>query len=171
MTKGFPLWLLLAALLALGLRSIQLDSRPMHNDEAVNAIKFRNLWEGAGYRYDPKRIPRPHPRLLHPRLGKTDPGPGISPASPKAACAPSPFSSASAWCLLLFLVSDGLGRNATLAAALLTAVSPVMVYYSRDYIHETLFVFFIFLALAAGWRYCQTGKIAWILLAGAATRR
>ena len=70
--------------------------------------------------------------------------------------------------LLLFLVSDGLGRNATLAAAFLTAVSPIMVYYSRDYIHETLFVFFIFLALASGWRYCQTGKIAWILLAGAA---
>ena len=70
MTKGFPLWLLLAALLALGLRSVQLDSRPMHNDEAVNAIKFRNLWEGPGYRYDPNRIPRPHPRLLHPGSGR-----------------------------------------------------------------------------------------------------
>jgi uncharacterized protein (TIGR03663 family) len=43
-----------------------------------------------------------------------------------------------------------------------------MVYYSRDYIHESLFVFFIFLAIASAWRYCQTGKIAWILLAGAA---
>ena len=59
MTKGFPLWLLLAALLALGLRSVQLDSRPMHNDEAVNAIKFRNLWEGPGYRYDPAEFHGP----------------------------------------------------------------------------------------------------------------
>ena len=25
----------------------------MHNDEAVNAIKFGKLWEGSGYKYDP----------------------------------------------------------------------------------------------------------------------
>jgi len=167
MTRGFPLWMLLAALLALGLRSVQLDSRPMHNDEAVNAIKFRNLWEGGGWRYDPHEFHGPtlaYSTLVWEKLTL---------AGDFARFTESRLRSLTVLfgvglVLLLCLVSDGLGRNATVAAALLTAVSPVMVYYSRDYIHETLFVFFILLALASGWRYCQTGKIAWILLAGAA---
>src|SRR5213078_2126931 len=45
--------LLLAIGLALLLRWPQLDARPMHNDEAVNAIKFRWLWEQGIYKYDP----------------------------------------------------------------------------------------------------------------------
>jgi len=167
MTKGFPLWMLLAALLALGLRSVQLDSRPMHNDEAVNAIKFRNLWEGPGYRYDPNEFHGP--TLVYSTLAWEK----LTLAGDFAHFTEIRLRSLTVLfgvglVLLLFLVSDGLGRNATVAAALLTAVSPVMVYYNRDYIHETLFVFFIFLALASGWRYCQTGKIGWILLAGAA---
>ena len=52
-------------------------------------------------------------------------------------------------------------------AALFTAVSPAMVFYSRYYIHEVLLVFFTFLALAAGWRYWRSRKIGWALLAGA----
>ena len=167
MTKGFPLWMLLAALLALGLRSVQLDSRPMHNDEAVNAIKFRNLWEGPGYRYDPNEFHGPtlaYSTLVWEKLTRAGNFAGFTESRLRSLTVLFGVGLV----LLLVLVSDGLGRNATVAAALLTAVSPVMVYYSRDYIHETLFVFFIFLALASGWRYCQTGKIAWILLAGAA---
>jgi uncharacterized protein (TIGR03663 family) len=167
MTKGFSLWLLLAALLALGLRTVQLDSRPMHNDEAVNAIKFRNLWDGAGYRYDPVEFHGPtlaYSTLVWEKLTLAGNFARFSEARLRSLTALFGVGLV----LLLFLVSDGLGPKATLAAALLTAVSPVMVYYSRDYIHETLFVFFSFLALASGWRYCQTAKIAWILLTGAA---
>ena len=39
--------------LALALWSLVLDQRPMHNDEAVNGIKFGQLWEHGGYKYDP----------------------------------------------------------------------------------------------------------------------
>jgi len=166
MTKSFPLWMLLAALLALGLRSVQLDSRPMHNDEAVNAIKFRNLWDGPGYRYDPNEYHGPtlaYSTLVWEKLTQAREFARFTEARLRSLTVLFGVGLV----LLLFLVSDALGRKATLTAALLTAVSPVMVYYSRDYIHETLFVFFIFLALAAGWRYCRTGKIAWILLAGA----
>ncbi len=52
-------------------------------------------------------------------------------------------------------------------AAILAAVSPAMVYYSRYYIQETLLVCLTFLVLAAGWRYVRTRKIGWIMLAGA----
>src|SRR4029077_6645648 len=69
---------------------------------------------------------------------------------------------------LLPLIADGLGRRATVCAAVLTAISPAMVFYSRYYIHEMLLVFFTFLALAAGWRYTRTRKIAWALVAGGA---
>src|SRR5664279_1517142 len=44
---------LLLAGLALALWSINLDQRPMHNDEAVNGIKFGQLWDHGGYKYDP----------------------------------------------------------------------------------------------------------------------
>lgn len=167
MTKGLALWMLLAALLALGLRSVQLHSRPMHNDEAVNALKFRDLWDSSRYQYDPNEFHGPtlaYSTLLWEKLTFARDFARFTETRLRSL----PVLFGVGLVLLLFLVSDALGRNATLAAAFLTALSPIMVYYSRDYIHETLFVFFIFLALAAGWRYSQSGKIAWILLAGAA---
>src|SRR5258708_39809834 len=60
--------------------------------------------------------------------------------------------------LLLPLVSDGLGRRGVVWAALFTAVSPAMVFYSRYFIHEMLLVFATFLALCAGWRYWRGGE-------------
>src|SRR3989475_4848453 len=45
--------LLFAIGIALALRCPRLDQRPMHNDEAVNAIKFGQLWEHGAYKYDP----------------------------------------------------------------------------------------------------------------------
>src|SRR5262249_21757682 len=45
--------LLLAACVALLLRFPLLDARPFHNDEAVNAVKFKQLWEQGTYKYDP----------------------------------------------------------------------------------------------------------------------
>src|SRR5438132_6630882 len=50
-----PLTALFILILALAfwLRCTRLDERPMHNDEAVNALKFGQLWEGNGYKYDP----------------------------------------------------------------------------------------------------------------------
>src|ERR1035441_10288423 len=137
MTRGFPLWVLLAALLALGLRSVQLDSRPMHNDEANNALKFRDLWEGHRYRYDPNEFHGPtlaYSTLLWEKLTLA----GDFARFTETRLRSLPVLFGAGLVLLLFLVSDGLGRIATVAAALLTAVSPFMVYYSRDYIHETL---------------------------------
>jgi len=53
MTRTVYLIVLLTAVLALVLRVPRLDQRPMHNDEAVNAVKFSQLWENGGYKYDP----------------------------------------------------------------------------------------------------------------------
>ena len=62
--------------------------------------------------------------------------------------------------LLLALVADGLGRRATVCAALLTAISPAMVFYSRYYIHEMLLVFFTAWTFVCFWRYANSGRAA-----------
>lgn len=154
-----------ATLLALVLRLPQLDRRPMHQDEAVHAIKFQELWETGRYVYDP--------RDFH--------GPTIYYAALPIAWVSGvhSFAKTSEWTfrlvtvifgvgliLLLPLVADGLGRAATAWAALLTAASPAFAFYSRYYIQETPLVFFTFAAIACGWRFLRSGKAIWALLAG-----
>jgi uncharacterized protein (TIGR03663 family) len=160
-----PALLLLIVIAALALRLPFLGERPMHNDEAVNGIKFGQLWEHGAYRYDPNE--HHGPSLIY----ATDALAGLTRAPDL-----DHFSEARlrlvavlfgvGLLLLLPLVADGLGRRATLWAALFTALSPAMVFYSRYYIHEIPFVFFAFLGLGAGWRYWRTRKIGWALVAG-----
>ena len=54
-----------------------------------------------------------------------------------------------------------IGFPAAFCAALLAAISPAMVYYSRYYIHETLFVLLTFCALLCAFRYGRQGGAAW----------
>jgi predicted membrane-bound mannosyltransferase len=68
--------------------------------------------------------------------------------------------------LLLLLAADGLGPGAAIFAAVLTAISPAMVFYSRYYIHEMLLVCFTFGAIVCGYRYAQSKSVGWILLTG-----
>jgi uncharacterized protein (TIGR03663 family) len=70
--------------------------------------------------------------------------------------------------LLLFpLVSRGVGRTAVAVAASLAAVSPVLTYYSRVYVQESLFVFFTVAFLIALGRYAQKPRVAPAICAGA----
>ncbi len=159
--------LVLMAALALTLWGLGLDVRPMHNDEAVNAIKFGQLWQGEGYKYDPNE--HHGPSLCYATL-----------ALSRLTGAPRDFDQftenrlrfttalfGAGLVLLLLLVADGLGRNAAVWAALFTVVSPAVVFYCRYYIHEALLVCFTFLAIVAAWRYSRCRKIGWALLTGA----
>lgn len=166
MTRSLTLVLLLAAGAALTLRWPDLNRRPMHNDEAVNAVKFGQLWNHEGYKYDPNE--HHGPSLFYATL-----------ALERLTAAPDldHFTDARlrfvtvlfglALLLPLALVVDGLGRNGVIWAAIFTAVSPALVFYSRYFIHEMLLVFFTFLTMAAGWRYWRSRRIGWTLLAGA----
>ncbi len=155
-----------AAVLALALRCPRLSERPMHNDEGVNAIKFRDLWEHNSYKYDPTEFHGPslyYTTLLFERLTGAPRFEQFTEARLRFVTVLFGIG----LILLVPLLTDGLGKTACISAALLTAVSPGFVFYSRDYIHEMLLVFFTFLAIVAGWRYWRTRKIAWALLAGA----
>jgi uncharacterized protein (TIGR03663 family) len=158
--------LLLAIAVALALRVPDLDARPLHNDEAVNAVKVTELWQEGRYAYDPDEF---HGPALHyatlPFLwlsGARNPD-EVKDATLRLA----PLVCGVGLILLLLLFADGLGRHAVVWAAILTAVSPAMVFYSRYFIHEMLLVFFTALTLGAGWRYAQTRSARWAVVTGA----
>ncbi len=167
MSRSVTLGLLLAVAVALVLRCPQLNERPMHNDEAVNAIKFRTLWEQGSYKYDPNEHHGPSIFYFTLAWEKCTGAPDFAHFE-EARFRLVTVLFGVGLILLLPLVADGLGRGPTVCAGVLTAISPAMVFYSRYYIHEMLLVFFTFLALAAGWRYTRSQKIGWALLAGVA---
>ena len=166
MKRWSALLLLLALAAALALRVPQLDTRPLHNDEAVNAIKVSELWQQGRYAYDPDEF---HGPALHyatlPFLWLSG---ARNPDELEAATlrlAPVVFGVG--LILLPLLLADGMGRLAVAWAAMFTAISPAMVFYSRYFIHEMLLLFFTALTLGAGWRYAQTRSARWAALTGA----
>ena len=167
MNRAATLGLLLAIAAALVLRCSQPDARPMHNDEGVNALKFKTLWEQGVYRYDPDEYHGP--TLPYFTLGwmKLIRAPDFAHQTEGRLRFVTVLFGIGL-ILLLPLVADGLGRRTSIVAAFFTAISPAMVFYSRYYIHEMLLVFFAFAAFACVWRYRRSGNIRWALLAGAA---
>jgi uncharacterized protein (TIGR03663 family) len=156
----------LATILALALRCPRLSERPMHNDEGVNAIKFRDLWNHNSYKYDPTEFHGPSLYYSTLAVERLSGAPHFEQFT-EARLRLVPVLFGVGLILLIPLLADGIGKTACVSAALLTAVSPAFVFYSRDYIHEMLLVLFTFLAIAAGWRYWRTRKLAWALLSGA----
>jgi uncharacterized protein (TIGR03663 family) len=166
MNRWSALAVLLAIAGALALRVPKLDTRPLHNDEAVNAVKVSELWQHGRYVYDPDEY---HGPTLHyatlPFLWLS--GARNSNELTDATLRLAPIVFGVGLILLLPLFTDGLGRHAVAWAAIFTAVSPAMVFYSRYFIHEMLLVFFTALTLGAGWRYLQTRRARWALVTGA----
>ena len=167
MSRGITLGLLVAVALAVALRFPKLDLRPMHNDEAVNAIKFQALWEHGSFKYDPNEFHGPTLAYATLALSKLTGAPDF-PNFTEVRLRIVTVLFGLGLILLLPLIADGLGARAIFWAALFTAISPALVFYSRYYIHEMLLLFFTFLALAAGWRCVRSRKIGWALLAGTA---
>jgi uncharacterized protein (TIGR03663 family) len=165
MTRWSALALLLAMAGALALRVPRLDTRPLHNDEAVNAIKVSELWQQGRYAYDPDEY---HGPTLHYAtvpflwLSGARHAEDVSDSTLRVA----PVVSGVGLILLLLLLVDGLGRPAVAWASIFIAISPAMVFYSRYFIHEMLLVFFTALTLGAGWRYSQTRSARWAVLTG-----
>jgi uncharacterized protein (TIGR03663 family) len=168
MTKtAFRALFLCAVAGALVFRTARLGVRPMHADEANQAVKFGDLLERGEYRFDP----RDHhgPTLYYLTL------PAARAAGAKTLADLDervlrlvPALAGTALIAAFLLFAGGLSREAVLAAAALTAVSPALTYYSRFYIQETLLVAFLAVLLGAGWRYARRRSLAWALVAGLA---
>src|SRR5438270_2517676 len=139
MNKDLLFGLLVATALALALRCPHLAERPMHNDEAVNAIKFGQLWEYGAYKYDPNEHHGPSLFYATLAIARLTSSPDFEHLTEvKLRLITVLFGLG--LILLLPLLIDGLGKNAMVWATLFTALSPAMVFYSRYYIHELLLV-------------------------------
>ncbi len=169
----FAVLILTAVAAAAALRLPRLGERPLHGDEAVQAFKTLDLAQTGVYRYDPVEYHGPslyYLSLLSVRMASD----GDPLECDKRAFRIVPVIFGIGVVLLMLLMADGLGRGAAVCAALLTAFSPAMVFYSRFYIQEMLLVFFTFAAIAAGWRYVQacpggrSRRVVWAVVAGAA---
>ena len=157
---------LVVAGIALALRLPRLDLRPMHNDEAVNAILLQGLWERGEYRYDPDEYHGPalhYAALPFLRFGSAKNFDLLSERTLRQVTVVAGVL----LILLLALLHDALGKGAALAAALLAALSPAMVFYSRYFIHEMLLAAFTTLLLGGVWRYLRSPGPGWAMAAGA----
>ncbi|HDZ69212.1 MAG TPA: TIGR03663 family protein, partial [Phycisphaerales bacterium] len=157
-----PLFLV-ATIAAISLRLPLLEQRPMHGDEAVHAVKFGELLEKGSYRYNPDEYHGPtlnYLTLIPARLSSARKLSDLSEFTLRIV----PVFFGVCLVLLLWLLTDGLGRPAVVCAAVLTAVSPAFVFYSRYYIQEMLLVCFTFGAITFGYRYTQNKSIKWALL-------
>ena len=163
--KKCCLLILAATIIAIALRLPQLEQRPMHGDEAVNAVKFGSLLEEGDYRYDLHEYHGPtlnYFTLLPAWLSSTEKLTEVSEFTLRIV----PVCFGVLLVLMLLLLADGLGWTTVACAAVLTAISPAMVFYSRYYIHEMPLVCFTFGAISCGWRYTQSKNIIWALLTG-----
>lgn len=166
MTRGCVAALVATALAAgLVLRLARLDVRPMHHDEANQAVKFGELLERGQYRYDAHDHHGPTLYYLslpaawvrgQPTLASLDERTlrGVTAA----------FGAANI--LLLPLLSSAIGRTAVGTSAWLLALSPAMVFYSRMFIQESLFACFTLAFTIAVGRAATGGRLAWSVAAG-----
>jgi uncharacterized protein (TIGR03663 family) len=141
------------ALLALAFRAPRLGERPMHTDEAINAYITGRLLAGKEYKYDPKDRHGPALYAISFPVAKLSGAKTFSDLTETSVRAGPAIIGALAILLFGFLV-DRFGKPSAIAGAILFAISPLPVYYARDFIHETLFVAatlaFIVFALRVG---------------------
>ena len=166
MNKATFCGLMTAALIAgLALRLGRLDLRPMHHDEANQAVKFGTLLETGEYRYD--RNDHHGPTLYYLTLPAAwVRGQATLADLDERTLRVIPAVMGAGLILLFGLFAGGLGRGAVAAAAWFAALSPALTYYSRFYIQESLFVFLVMGLLLALGKYALRPRTAWSAAAG-----
>lgn len=180
MARFLRSWLPLAVITLFGLwlRIHDLAARPMHADEANQAVKFGELLETGRYAFDPgdhhgptlyyASLPVAWLRGEHSLADLTETTVRLVPAL---------FGTLSI--VLLFLLFPSVVSPAgdapsprfplaPLAAAAFLAVAPPAVYYSRDFIQETLLGAFVLGSFVAAQRWWRAGGLGWAILAGIA---
>ena len=167
MQRVWTILIVVVALVALATRVIDLPLKPMHGDEANQAHKAGVLLEEGAYHYDP--VEHHGPTLYYLTLpiawlrgehtfAETD----------EITYRIVPVIFSVLLILLLIPLSRGIGGPEALAAAALLSISPAFVYYSRYYIQEMLLAYFTLLTIIAAWRYVETRRIHWAIVAGIA---
>jgi uncharacterized protein (TIGR03663 family) len=159
--RGSSLLILLVGTL---LRFWQLDLKPLHHDEGVNGLFLVRLIREGVYHYDPANYHGPTlyyfalslARLRHIIGGALDPGvAGLR-------TIPALFAIATIW--LVLQLRRWMGDRPAIFAAGLIAVSPGAVYFARDFIHESVLVFFTVACVASSLHYTESRRRLYLFL-------
>ncbi len=132
------LWLAACAaitVIATVLRFFQLETRALHHDEGVNGYFLMSLFREGVYKYDPANYHGPDLYYLALAVTKVF---GLNTLSIRGSVAVFGVLIV----VMTFFLKNYIGKFGSLFAALFLALSPGMVYISRYFIHEILFVFF-----------------------------
>lgn len=147
------------------LRLVFLDVKPLHHDEGANGSFMTGLFRTGFYHYNPTNFHGPtlyYAGLLTTSLNALFYGKaGLSTFAIRLV--PAVFGIALAG--LVLCLRRYVGGVGVLAAAALLAVSPGMVYFSRYFIHEILFVFFTLALVVTVWLYRDTQQPSYLMLA------
>lgn len=164
-------WAAFAAVALFGLvvRLRQLDARPMHTDEAVNAYIVGQLLAGQKYTYDPRDRHGPALAALALQLVRLQ-GAKIFAELTETELRRTPVVAGAGTILLFGAAAEIFGFVPCVIAALLFACAPLTIYYDRYFIHESLFVAFTFGLILSGWNACtrRSAKLAVLAAACAA---
>ena len=126
---------LLAVAASVFLRFYQLDLKPLHHDEGVNSYFLLNLYNHHSYKYDPTNYHGPSLYYFVVGLLKVF-------GQTEFALRFFPSLCGVLTVAMLWFLRRGLGLIGTPVAAWSMALCPGLVYYSRDFIHESSFGFF-----------------------------
>jgi len=151
-------WLLL--LLAAGLRLPRLDLRPLHHDEGTNVIFLLRLLRDGVYQYDPSNY---HGPLLY----VLSVVPLFLCGTTTVALRLTPALIGTVMAVLPWFLRRELGHAGAIVSGVLLAVSPSLVYYSRDNIHEIYLGVLTLLLVTAAVRGADSGRTTLFALAGA----
>lgn len=119
------------------LRFYNLELRPLHHDEGVNGFFMTTLVREGVYKYDPQNYHGPDLYYFALAVSKMF---GLNTTSVRGSVAIFGVLTV----VLAFYLKNYIGKIGSLTAALFLALSPGMVFISRYFIHEILFVFFSF---------------------------
>jgi uncharacterized protein (TIGR03663 family) len=160
-------WLPLAIITATALwwRTHDLSRRPMHADEANQAVKLGELLEHGRYAFDP--ADHHGPTLYYAALPIAWMRGEQSLATlTETTVRLVPAIAGTLGVVLLFLLAAPFGRWPAAIAAALLAVAPASVYYSRYFIQETLLLTFVLAAAVYTRRWWLSGQSHWAVAAG-----
>src|SRR5260370_3737274 len=114
----------------------------LSHDEAVNAIKFGQLWTHGAYQYDPREYHGPTLHYATFALEKLVRAPGFDQfTATRLRLVAVLFGLGLV--LLLPLVADGLGRGGAASAGIFPAVSPALAFSRPEFFFANLLIFFV----------------------------
>jgi uncharacterized protein (TIGR03663 family) len=157
---------ILVALIGMVIRLPQLEARPMHTDEAVNAYIAGQLLAGEPFSYDPQDRHGPALAALALPLARMQ-GAGSFADLTESKLRLTSVVTGTITILLFGAAVEMFGFVPSLLAALLFAVAPLPVFYDRYFIHESLFCAATFGLILSSWRAFKTHAIGYAALAGA----